>query len=204
MRVSRSFILLATALCGAVAFAGISQEVKKHRTSALDGRARGKFPRRRRQLTKKAANAIAPLGKEWMHGPVAAVVALVLWRAGRRGGAAAVVASSVASAGLSHLFEASITAREPPPGRHSPTEPSFPSGHSLETSAVSLTMAYVLMREGLADGRIAIPAAIVVPVISGIGRLYLDRHWLTDVLAGWLAGASVAAGCAAAYEAAAD
>ena len=203
-RLSRPFILFATALCGVVAFAGLSRQVKPHRTAHFDGRVRGKFPRRRRQVTKKLANLIGPLGKEWIHGPVAAVIALVLWKEGRRSGAAAVIASSALSAGLSHLFEATITPRKPPPGRHSPTEPSFPSGHSLETSAVSLTVAYVLAREGLADGRIAIPAALAVPAISGIGRLYLDRHWSTDVMAGWLAGVTVAAGCAAAYEATAD
>lgn len=203
-RVSRPFLLLATALCGVVAFAGLSQQVKHHRTAYLDGRARRKFPKRRRRVTKKLTSLIGPLGKEWIHGPVAAVVALVLLKEGRRGGAVAVLASSAVSTGLSHLFEATMTPRQPPPGRHSPTEPSFPSGHSLETSAVSLTVAYVLTREGLADARIALPAALAVPVVSGLGRLYLDRHWTTDVLAGWLAGVTVAAGCAAAYEAAAD
>lgn len=204
LRVSRAFVLLATSLCVGVAFAAISEEVKQHRTANFDGRARRKFPKRRRPLTKRLATLIGPLGKEWIHGPVAAVVALLLWREGRRVGATTVLASSALSAGLAHLFEHTVTPRKPPPGRHSPTEPSFPSGHSLETSSVSLTMAYVLVREGMADGRVALPAALAVPAISGLGRLYLDRHWTTDVLAGWVAGTAVAAGCAAAYEAAAE
>jgi undecaprenyl-diphosphatase len=51
---------------------------------------------------------------------------------------------------------------------------------------------------------IAAPVALAVPVASGIGRLYLDRHWSSDVVAGWLAGLSVAAACAGVYEALSD
>jgi undecaprenyl-diphosphatase len=203
-RLSRAFILFATGLAATVAFSALSVKVKEHRTASFDGRARRHFPKRRRALTKRLATLIGPMGKEWIHSPLAAVIGLHLWREGRRGAAATILASSAVSAGLSHLFEAVITPRKPPPGRHKPTEPSFPSGHSLETSAVSLTMAYVLVREGMADGRIALPAALTVPVVSGLGRLYLDRHWMTDVLAGWLAGTAIAAGSAAVYEATAE
>ena len=203
-RISPAMILLAAAASATAGFALISGRVAEHRTAHFDGQARRKFPRRRRRVTKKLARAIGPLGKEWVHGPVAALAAFYLWREGRPAAAGAVVASSAVSAGLSHLFEIAMPLREPPPGRHSPTEPSFPSGHSLETMTVALTIAYVLTREDLVDGRVALPIAVAVPVISGLGRLYLDRHWATDVLAGWLAGCSLAAGAAALYEATAD
>ena len=203
-RLSPALILLSCAVGGTVAFSLLSSQVKNHSTAHFDGDVRRRFPKRRRRRTRKAANLIGPLGKEWVHAPLAAIAALVLWSRGRRAAAAAVMASSVASTGLSHVFEAAITQRNPPKGRHKPSEPSFPSGHSLETMAVSLTIAYVLTREDVVDGRVAMPIAIAVPLISGIGRVYLDRHWATDVLGGWLAGTSVAATAAAAYEAAAD
>ncbi len=66
------------------------------------------------------------------------------------------------------------------------------------TAAVSI--AYVLAREGRADAWIAAPAALALPILSGAGRVYLDRHWASDVVGGLLAGVSVAAACAAAYE----
>ena len=201
---SPALILLSCAVAGTVGFSLLSRAVKAHETAHLDGRVRRRFPKRRRKSTKKAATWIGPLGKEWVHGPIAALVAGGLLLRGRRAAAATVVLSSAASSGLSHLFEATITQRNPPPGRHSPTEPSFPSGHSLETMAVGLTVAYVLTREDVTDGRWAFPLAVSVPLISGIGRVYLDRHWATDVLGGWLAGTCVAATAAAAYEATAD
>ena len=203
-RTSPAVILVATAVAATAGFALISGRVARHETAWFDGRVRRKVPKRRRRATKKLANLIGPLGKEWVHGPITAMAALYFWRNGRSAAAATVLASSVASAGLSHLFEVTMPARRPPPGRHSPTEPSFPSGHSLETMTVALTLAYVLTREDLVDGRIAGPLALAVPLLSGAGRMYLDRHWATDVLAGWLGGCSLAAAAAALYEATAD
>jgi undecaprenyl-diphosphatase len=126
-----------------------------------------------------------------------------LWRRGGSASAAGAVAlSSGVSTVISKGFDSAMKSRRPPPGRHKPSEPSFPSGHSLETTAVALTSAYVLSRERVADPRVAAPLALVIPVVTGVGRLYLDRHWATDVAGGWLAGLSVAACCAALYEAA--
>ena len=148
--------------------------------------------------------SIGPLGKEWVHGPVAALAGFYFWRRGRPAAAAAVIGSSVASAALSHLFEVVMPPRRPPPGRHKPSEPSFPSGHSLETMSVAMTLAYVMTREDVVSGRVALPAALAVTVASGMGRLYLDRHWASDVIAGWLAGMAVASTAASLYEATAN
>lgn len=86
------------------------------------------------------------------------------------------------------------------PKRRARREQSFPSGHTLETAAVALTAGHVLWREGMADARIAFPIATMIPMLEGVGRLYLDRHWTTDVIAGLLAGITVASICVSGYE----
>jgi len=58
----------------------------------------------------------------------------------------------------------------------------------------------VLTREGLASPARAVQVALMVPAVSGLAKLRLDRHWFTDVLAGYLLGGAIAASSAAAYE----
>ena len=191
---------LGVALVGAAAFSILAMSVDSHATAYFDGRVRARFPKRRRPSTKRVAGFIGPLGKAWGHGSVAVAVALLVHS--RRGSvpAASIVLCSALAMALSRVFEKVLPQRKPPPSRHSPTEPSFPSGHSLETAATSTILAYVLAREKLAPGSIAVPLAVWIPVLSGLSRMYLDRHWATDVGGGLLAGVTLAAGCAGIYE----
>ena len=193
------YLLLGVSVAAAAGFAVMARKVARHETSAVDAKVRRETPKRRSRKTKRAAEALGPLGKPWLHGPVAAVLAAYT-RPRSRAAAAAIAMSSAGSAGLSKVFERVLEQRKQPPGHPEPDEQSFPSGHAMETAAVALTSAYVLAREGRADAWIAAPAALALPILSGAGRVYLDRHWASDVVGGLLAGVSVAAMCAAAYE----
>src|SRR5690242_17301312 len=179
MRSDRAVIpmLLGVTVAAASGFGLLTHAVAERKTSYADGRTRRHFPKRRRKATKHAAAALGPIGKEWIHAPIAAGVAAYAWRRGAGSASVAPVLASVTAVALSKTFERWMPRRSPPPGRHSPTEPSFPSGHSLETMAVAGASAWVLAREGLVSARIAAPLALAVPVVSGVGRLYLDRHW---------------------------
>ena len=77
-------------------------------------------------------------------------------------------------------------------------EPGFPSGHTTGLTAEVLTVAYVLSRERMAGGAAA--TLSLFPIVAGMNRVYRDRHWASDVVAAWAAGAAVAAGCAILYE----
>jgi undecaprenyl-diphosphatase len=65
---------------------------------------------------------------------------------------------------------------------------SFPSGHSAEALAVWGMLAILAL--GLLTRRRWVPVAVAIAVtlLVGVSRVYLDAHWLTDVLAGYAAG----------------
>ena len=207
--------LAALAALSAAAFAGVAALVYSGRSRPADRRLRLALTRRRRRnaVVRRAAELVDPIGAPWGHGPAALLVAALLLARARRGrgprarrarrgaraGAAAIVGASAAAALLSRGFERWIEPRQPPPGRHKPSEPSFPSGHALESAAVALAAGWVLSRERLAPGAALLPPLIAVPLVSAFAKLYLDRHWLSDAVGGWAAGIGVGATAAAAY-----
>lgn len=69
---------------------------------------------------------------------------------------------------------------------------SFPSGHSMLSAAIYLTVA-ALAAHLEVTGRAKILVfvlALVLMAVIGISRVYLGVHWPSDVLAGWCAGAA--------------
>lgn len=70
--------------------------------------------------------------------------------------------------------------------------PSFPSGHSMMSAIVYLTLG--LMLADLASRRhvkvFLVVAAIVISGTVGFSRIFMGVHYPTDVLAGWWAGTS--------------
>jgi undecaprenyl-diphosphatase len=71
---------------------------------------------------------------------------------------------------------------------------SFPSGHSMLSAAVYLTLAALIasLEPRQATKVIAFATAGLMILAVGVSRLYLAVHWPSDVLAGWCAGAACA------------
>jgi undecaprenyl-diphosphatase len=124
---------------------------------------------------------------------------LVLQR--RRRLAAYLVAAVVSGTGVSTLLKVGFGRERPPldlvdPGQVVYTS-SFPSGHSMLSAVVFLTLG-ALLASAQTNWRMRlylIGLAIFLTVLVGVSRVYLGVHWPTDVLAGWMAGAAWALLC---------
>jgi len=67
---------------------------------------------------------------------------------------------------------------------------SFPSGHALNSTVISGTVAYLLLRRLRSTSArvVTVVGAVVWSVAMGISRIFLGHHWLTDVVFAWLLG----------------
>lgn len=137
-------------------------------------------------------NVLSWLGSIVVVGPLSIVLANRVVRSSRRDAWALVVSAIGAS-----LVHSAIKMSLPRPrpqlfpmlGLH-PGEGSFPSGHAVNVTAAFLSLALVSSRVWPRRARtIAYGAAFVIAWVS-IGRLYLQVHWPSDVLAGWFIGAA--------------
>jgi len=105
---------------------------------------------------------------------------------------------SLGAAGVAAAIGKSLVGRSRPPiGLRlvNETEPSFPSGHTTDATALylalALVVAVVVFRRPLARILVVTGAGLLAGMI-GLSRLELGVHWPTDVMAGWTLGTTIA------------
>lgn len=78
---------------------------------------------------------------------------------------------------------------------------SFPSGHAMESMVGYGMLLGVMLHSihGPTRRRLAIAGTALLVSLIGVSRVYLGVHYLTDVIAGWLAGAAWLLVCVTAY-----
>ena len=130
------------------------------------------------------------------------IAAIALWKSGARQLAAWAVVTTAAGAVLGVVLKQLVHRARPsfPDPVASAGSFSFPSGHALGSflgAGVLLVIALPLLsRRGRA---LAWTAAVFVVLVTGFDRIALGVHFVSDVLAGWIAAAAVLAGTATAF-----
>ncbi|MET0694174.1 MAG: phosphatase PAP2 family protein [Propionibacteriaceae bacterium] len=68
--------------------------------------------------------------------------------------------------------------------------PSFPSGHTLNSTVIAGLVAYLLLRRLRSKRARALTVVLAISwaVAMGLSRVFLGHHWLTDVAVGWTLG----------------
>jgi membrane-associated phospholipid phosphatase len=121
--------------------------------------------------------------------PLAGLLAWILSGRGRRHEAGFVLLALLGSSVLSHVTKLWLMRPRPdlfPAVSAMPGDWSYPSAHSMQISAAALALFLV------AGQRRAFPLAVmllVVVLMVGLSRIYLQVHFPSDVLAGLFAGA---------------
>jgi undecaprenyl-diphosphatase len=187
-------------------FVEVADEVREGETQQFDEWAV--------RAMRRAEDPAMPLGPRWLHevgrdltalGGVAVLTLMVaavlgfLWLRKMHGAAWLVLLATssglVASMTLKHLFQ-----RERPsivPHLSIVSTSSFPSGHSMLSAVVYLTLGALLARF-VHKRRLKayfLLVALTLTFLVGVSRVYLGVHYPTDVLAGWSAGLAWALIC---------
>ena len=188
------------------AFGFIADEVVEGETRAFDTRLM--------LALRTAGNPSDPVGPVWFEemmrdftalGSTGVLTVMTLAVVGflaftRKRHAALLVAVSVAGGTLlSTLMKIGFARPRPDLVPHETivSSASFPSGHSMMSAVVYLTLGVLLARTQ-ASQRVKLyilAVAAALAVLVGVSRVYLGVHWPTDVLAGWSLGAAWALGC---------
>ena len=140
-------------------------------------------------------------GISWIGGGVqryviVTILTLALWRWWGWGAALAMGLTTLVSAFTSDVMKAFFARVRPDlvPQLDVIHSPAFPSGHSNNAAVV-----YILFIMLVPQARHPMwqAAAAIMIVLTGVSRIMLGVHWPTDVLGGWMLGASFAMAAAA-------
>lgn len=205
----REYVLLAAAavLCGSLfVFAQVTDVV-------IEGDLHDAENTWMRQL-RQPNDASKPIGPQWLRhasldisalggGAVLTLASLLvvggLLLRGQYHGVLLLIVATLGGVFLNRFLK-SLFARERPdiiPHLSEVSNASYPSGHSMLSAIVYLTLAVMLART-VSSRRLRVylvGASLLVVFLIGSTRVYLGVHYPTDVVAGWAAGTAYALIC---------
>jgi undecaprenyl-diphosphatase len=193
-------IRLLVILLGTWAFLALAHEMRIEATQELDERVMRAF--------RRVDDPGVPIGPAWVQDTarditalggysvlilLVAMVAGSLHLHGKRGEARFLVGASVSGYLVGSALKAYFVRPRPTvvPHLEQAFQTSFPSGHSMMSAIIYLTLGALLTQFAGNLPRLRIYfllCALFLTGIVGMSRVYLGVHYPTDVLAGWTAG----------------
>ena len=131
-------------------------------------------------------------GSAWVLFPLAVVIGGILWFRGRGSDAVLVSGGLLGASLLAHGLKL-FFARPRPEAQDllvaMPSDFSFPSAHTAQAVAFALACAVAASRDmATTAGMLVWGALIITAVLVGISRVYLQVHYVSDVVAGAILG----------------
>lgn len=189
--------LLGACLVAGYLFAGMSSHVVADGMTSADRAAREMVMSRRTPILMGFFEALSYAGQKPILITVAAIAA---WFISRSKTLVVLVvicgfSSQEMVSGLKDIFGRI----RPPTGLVQRESLSFPSGHQSGTTAVMMLLGFASLRQRWKPA-IVITAGALLVVVTALSRMFLDMHWLSDVIGGTFVGAAMGCAFAILYE----
>lgn len=176
--------LTGAALAGALAFLALAAPAMSGDTFGIDRQVKELAERAQHPVLAAGMSAVSTLGEAAGMIPLIVLASALAWRQCRR--YALVIPAAMIGAGLLQ-FAAKWAVDRPRPNL---APWGFPSGHVLCLVVLLGLIGYVVsvgeLRRRIRRAGIALCAVLVLAV--ALSRLYLDAHWLSDVMGGLAIG----------------
>lgn len=168
-------------------FAELADEAHDQENIAFDSSTLAWLNNRRTALLTRAALLLDVVGSVYTLGPLSLLIAARLWRTSRRA-AVFLVLCLAGALGLNLSAKVLVGRLRPELFDRLSIAPgySFPSGHTMVSTAFLLSL-LLISWQLLPRYRWFIGAVCVLLILSvGVSRSYLQVHYPSDVVAGWL------------------
>jgi len=187
-----------TAVSGAAIAGGIGVAVKRESTGKLNRAVRRRIRPRRSPALRKLAKGISYLADPHAH-PFAATALGLLIRLKRGSGGFGPGVASLSALSFDNAVRLFVHQRRPPKAgpHHGLNRYSYPSGHVTAATAILIAAAGEIADDLSPWDRDLLWAGVaVIAAAVGWSRLYLDEHWIDDVVGGLAAGVAIGLGSA--------